>query len=224
VQGPVLYESPHFFVIDLGGVPFDVATLGYACDWLLTSAFISRRTGLKVRLADAYNVALASNEPDHRELMTEEGMNLPDGTLVLWFMRLRSGKQRQLKSLLEPQGTGDRPLFEVTDDPGITPIGKFLSEHSRDELPQLIDVLDGSMSLVGPRPQGAGEVALHGEWDGRRLLVKPGIRIQGALASEWPFEPRVGRRDSPRPLLRGELVADGWPYDPVQDGSCSYGS
>lgn len=94
MQGSVLRESTGFPVIDVGGVPFHVATLADACDWLLTSASIQRCTGLNVRLANAYNVALASNDPDYRDLLTAEGMNFPDGTPVVWFMRFRRGKQQ----------------------------------------------------------------------------------------------------------------------------------
>lgn len=96
---------------------------------------------------------------------------------------------KQLTDLLVQQGTGDRPLFKVTNDPRITPIGKFLRRYSLDELPQFFNVLNGSMSLVGPRPQVAGEVALYDEWDGRRLLVRPGItglwQVSGRSNLEW---------------------------------------
>lgn len=108
---------------------------------------------------------------------------------MLKFRSMVVDADRQLKSLLEQQGTGDRPLFKVTNDPRITPIGRFLRKYSLDELPQLFNVLNGSMSLVGPRPQVAGEVALYGEWDGRRLLVKPGItglwQVSGRSNLEW---------------------------------------
>ena len=89
----VLHNVTPFPVTDVGGVPFQVSTLEDACDWLLTSA-IPRRNGLNVRLANAYNVALASSDSDYKELLTEEGVNFPDGTPVVWFMRLRRGRQR----------------------------------------------------------------------------------------------------------------------------------
>lgn len=91
--GSDLHHLDRFPVTDVGGVPFQVATLEDACDWLLTCA-IPRGAGLNVRLANAYNVALASNDSDYKELLTREGVNFPDGTPVVWFMRLRGGKQR----------------------------------------------------------------------------------------------------------------------------------
>lgn len=92
--------------------------------------------------------------------------------------KLRSmvqGADDQLASLLDMQGTRTDPFHKVTDDPRITRVGAFIRRHSIDELPQLINVLLGQMSLVGPRPQRADEVALYDDGGKRRLLVKPGL-------------------------------------------------
>jgi exopolysaccharide biosynthesis polyprenyl glycosylphosphotransferase len=67
------------------------------------------------------------------------------------------------------------PLFKVDDDPRVTKIGKFLRATSLDELPQLINVVRGEMTLVGPRPALAHEVALFDEELLRRLQVAPGV-------------------------------------------------
>ena len=87
----------------------------------------------------------------------------------------------QLESLLDAQGTSDTPLFKVTNDPRITPIGKILRKYSIDELPQLFNVFFGEMSLVGPRPHALGSLAgdaLFWEVDDRywhRHALKPGL-------------------------------------------------
>jgi lipopolysaccharide/colanic/teichoic acid biosynthesis glycosyltransferase len=60
-------------------------------------------------------------------------------------------------------------------DPRVTPIGRFLRKHSIDELPQLINVLRGDMSVVGPRPPLPKEVAQYEGWQRRRLSVRPGL-------------------------------------------------
>ena len=67
------------------------------------------------------------------------------------------------------------PVFKIEDDPRITKVGKFLRKTSMDELPQLINVLQGNMSLVGPRPPLPGEVEQYEHWQRRRLSMKPGI-------------------------------------------------
>lgn len=95
----------------------------------------------------------------------------------------------QLKALLEAQGTADKPLFKVADDPRITPIGRFIRRFSIDELPQLFNALLGTMSLVGPRPQVKGEVALYDDSAFRRLKVKPGLtglwQVSGRSNLSW---------------------------------------
>ena len=69
----------------------------------------------------------------------------------------------------------DGPLFKITDDPRITPVGRVLRKLSIDELPQLFCVVRGSMSLVGPRPALPEEAALWDEQVHERLRVRPGI-------------------------------------------------
>lgn len=66
-------------------------------------------------------------------------------------------------------------LFKLDNDPRITRVGKFLRKLSIDELPQLINVIRGDMSLVGPRPPLPYEAELYKEWHNKRLQVKPGI-------------------------------------------------
>lgn len=111
---------------------------------------------------------------------------------VFAMVKLRSmvqGADDQLASLLDLQGTTEKPLFKVTDDPRITRVGRFLRKHSIDELPQLFNVLAGHMSLVGPRPQRAAEVALYDDAAHRRLLVKPGMsglwQVSGRSKMSW---------------------------------------
>jgi exopolysaccharide biosynthesis polyprenyl glycosylphosphotransferase len=79
--------------------------------------------------------------------------------------------QGRVKHLNEMDG----PVFKIKADPRLTRIGKFLRRTSLDELPQLFNVFDGSMSLVGPRPPILGEVSQYRPWQRKRLSVTPGV-------------------------------------------------
>lgn len=81
----------------------------------------------------------------------------------------------ELKKELEKQNEMSGPMFKIKRDPRVTRIGKFIRKTSIDELPQLINILKGDMSLVGPRPSLPKEVAKFEPWMLDRLNVKPGL-------------------------------------------------
>lgn len=109
---------------------------------------------------------------------------------VFKFRSMIVNADAQLKELLEKQGASDTPLFKPENDPRITPVGHFIRKYSLDELPQLFNVLFGTMSLVGPRPQRAAEVELYTNGAERRLLCKPGMTglWQVSGRSDMPWE------------------------------------
>ena len=93
------------------------------------------------------------------------------------FYKFRSMYQDADKvlSALIAKNEAQGPLFKMKDDPRRTPVGRFLRRTSLDEFPQLINVLKGEMSLVGPRPPLPREVAQYEEWQKGRLAIKPGL-------------------------------------------------
>jgi undecaprenyl phosphate N,N'-diacetylbacillosamine 1-phosphate transferase len=114
----------------------------------------------------------------------------------VFFIQERVGKDGKLfrmykfRSMVvgaEKKGLG---VFVSTDDERITKIGKFIRKTSIDELPQLINVLKGEMSIVGPRPTLEYQVERYNKEQKRRLLVKPGItgwaQVNGRNNMTWP--------------------------------------
>lgn len=108
------------------------------------------------------------------------------------FCKLRSmidganHSKRDILHLNEVEG----PVFKVASDPRTTALGRFLRRSSIDELPQLVHVLRGRMSLVGPRPPEPNEVREYEAWQLRRLSVRPGLTClwQVSGRSLIPFE------------------------------------
>ena len=81
----------------------------------------------------------------------------------------------QLKARLEAQNEMTGPMFKITNDPRVTPVGAWMRKYSLDELPQLYSVLKGDMSLVGPRPPLVTEYEKFTAYQKQKLAVKPGI-------------------------------------------------
>jgi exopolysaccharide biosynthesis polyprenyl glycosylphosphotransferase len=94
--------------------------------------------------------------------------------------------QAELAKLNEQAG----PVFKIKNDPRVTRIGRFIRRYSIDELPQLVNILRGEMSVVGPRPPVAKEVARYQPWQRRRLSVRPGLTCHWQVGgrNNIPFE------------------------------------
>lgn len=102
------------------------------------------------------------------------------------FFKFRSmvpQADKMLDSLLD-KNEMDGPVFKIKDDPRITRVGKFIRKTSIDELPQLLNILMGDMSIVGPRPAIPREVEHYSDYEKQRLYVTPG------LTCYWQSQPR----------------------------------
>jgi lipopolysaccharide/colanic/teichoic acid biosynthesis glycosyltransferase len=108
---------------------------------------------------------------------------------IIKFRTMQAGAE-EIKIDLRDHNDVDGPLFKLHNDPRVTPIGRFLRSYSLDEVPQLINVVRGKMSLVGPRPFVPDESAGIDGWAARRFEVRPGMTglWQVSGRSDLPFE------------------------------------
>ncbi|MFC4471066.1 sugar transferase [Streptomyces xiangluensis] len=106
---------------------------------------------------------------------------------VLKLRTMRVGAE-QLRAAMTVRNEADGHLFKIREDPRVTAAGRWLRRYSLDELPQLVNVLKGQMSLVGPRPLPVEDSAFTGEAR-RRLQVRPGLtglwQISGRSNLAW---------------------------------------
>ena len=144
-------------------------------------------------------------------LMAALAIKLYDGGPVL-FSQSRVGKKgREFRcfkfrsmvvnaeavqsALTDHNEHSDHRTFKIMNDPRVTPPGRILRRFSIDELPQLINILRGDMSIVGPRPPLPREVALYSAYDFQRLAVKPGLtciwQVSGRSRLAFPNQVRM---------------------------------
>jgi exopolysaccharide biosynthesis polyprenyl glycosylphosphotransferase len=124
-------------------------------------------------LAIALLIKLTSPGP---VMFRQQRSGLNGSPFSIYKFRTMTTNAEQLKHELAAMNEMTGPVFKVTNDPRVTPLGKFLRKFSLDELPQLFNVLRGEMSLVGPRPLPVDEVKRFNDLaHRRRLSVKPGL-------------------------------------------------
>jgi exopolysaccharide biosynthesis polyprenyl glycosylphosphotransferase len=136
----------------------------------------------------AFLIKVTSSGP---VFFVQERVGLNKRRFRLFKFRTMTPDAEQNLSRLEHLNEVSGPVFKIKDDPRVTPIGKLLRKISIDELPQLINVLKGEMSLVGPRPLPVRDYnGFNQDWQRRRFSVRPGItciwQIDGR--SNIPFE------------------------------------
>ena len=158
----------------------------HRCYWVLRRAqdivFSLLALILLAPLALLISLAIVLDSPGDGAIFRQRRVGR-DGKLF-WLYKFRTmcpDAEEQLNELLS-QNQMDGPVFKIKGDPRITRAGRFLRKTSLDELPQLLNVLQGDMSIVGPRPALPREVELYRDYQRQRLYVTPGLSCYWQIA------------------------------------------
>lgn len=108
-------------------------------------------------------------------IFAQERVGYKGKIFKMYKFRSMVSNAEELKSKLLDKNEMSGPMFKMKEDPRVTKVGKFIRKTSIDELPQIINVIKGEMSLVGPRPSLPNEVEKFEPWMLERLSVKPGL-------------------------------------------------
>lgn len=199
---PRYYEitSGHATVSELEGFPLlnvTNARLSLGARFMKRAIDLAVAGGALIVLAPALLILALAIKIDSRGpvMFRQERMGYQGGVFRIFkFRTMHVGSERlraEMAHLNDMEGAG--PLFKMKNDPRVTRVGRVLRRMSLDELPQLLNVIAGSMSLVGPRPFVTHEAAQIEGWGARRLELTPGItglwQVRGR--NDVPFEEMV---------------------------------
>jgi exopolysaccharide biosynthesis polyprenyl glycosylphosphotransferase len=147
-------------------------------DWLLKRGFdvvvasLTVLVGLPVWLAIAAAIKLTSAGP---VFFRDERIGLGERPFGMIKFRTMYANAKERQAALETANEASGPLFKIKNDPRVTPVGRFLRRFSIDEMPQMLNVLSGEMSLVGPRPLPIRDYEQLEAWHRKRYSVLPGM-------------------------------------------------
>lgn len=174
----------------------------------LTASFAGVVVLSPILLALAIAVRMSSEGP---VLFRQKRVGLRgEDFTMLKFRSMVVNAEALLPKLAAERDSGNDILFKMKDDPRVTRVGRFMRKHSLDELPQLFNVIGGSMSLVGPRPPLASEVEQYEDHVHRRFLAKPGItglwQVSGRSTLSWEDTVRLDLSYVENWTLLGDLA------------------
>lgn len=128
---------------------------------------------------------------------------------TLWKFRTMRRNAEKLKQQYQYMNEAPPPMFKIHNDPRFVGFGKILAQTGLDELPQLINILIGDMSFVGPRPLPVGEAKkLSPQWRAWREQVRPGVFSQWALSEERHQSLKQWKSLERKTLLAGSMKRD----------------
>lgn len=120
-------------------------------------------------------IILIKIESEGSVIFSQDRVGLNGEIFKMYKFRSMVINAEEIKEKLVEKNEMSGPMFKMKNDPRITKVGKFIRKTSIDELPQLINIIKGDMSLVGPRPSLPKEVKEFKPWMLERLVVKPGL-------------------------------------------------
>lgn len=196
VTGPRLTLRP------TAGLSLLEVEVGASRSRMLAKATLDRVAGtalllvaLPVILSAAVAIRLTSPGP---AFYKQTRIGIDGSTFTMWKLRSMYVDADARRAALLDSSDTEGVLFKMREDPRVTPVGRVLRRFSLDELPQLVNVVKGDMSLVGPRPPLAEEVAAYADSVHRRLRVKPGLtglwQVSGRSDLSWDESVRLDLR------------------------------
>lgn len=121
------------------------------------------------------SILIKIEDPKGKILFSQDRCGKNGKIFKMYKFRSMVHNAEELLEDLQKMNEMSGPVFKIKEDPRITRVGKFIRKTSLDELPQIINILNGDMSFVGPRPPLVNEVKQYNEYQIQRLLVKPGL-------------------------------------------------
>ncbi|WP_372594181.1 sugar transferase [Actinotalea sp.] len=194
--------GPRLTVRPTAGLSLLEVEVGVPRRRLLTKALMDRVVGTALLLVAAPIVGLAAlavrlTSPG-AAFYRQTRVGVDGATFTMFKLRSMYVDADARKADLAARNEGAGVLFKMKRDPRVTPVGRFLRRYSIDELPQLLNVVRGDMSLVGPRPPLGDEVARYEDAAHRRLRVKPGLtglwQVSGRSDLTWEEAMRLDLR------------------------------